>query len=313
MPQRPRYTPPATHRVDPRWFQIGALSLLLGYGIFGLGFEISAAYIASILCAALITQWLATRMMRLPMFDPLSALISGIGLCTLLRTSHLLIAVAAASLAIASKFVIRWNGKHVFNPTNLALAALLGLGAPVWISPGQYGHLAFVALGIACAGSVVVNRAARSDVTFAFLGAWALVLFGRSLLLGEPATIPLHRLENGLLMQFAFFMISDPRTTPESRAGRIVFAVLVALGAAYVTFVHFRTNGLVWSLVACSTLVPVLDRLLPGARYEWNRVSRPGVHPQGATHEHGVEILAAGAVRDGAGTPAGAAFAAHRA
>ena len=43
-------------------------------------------------------------------------------------------------------------------------------------------------------------------------------------------------------------MISDPKTTPDSRAGRLLFAALVAAGAWYVQFRLFRTNGLLWSL-----------------------------------------------------------------
>jgi len=43
--------------------------------------------------------------------------------------------------------------------------------------------------------------------------------------LGEPMTIPFHRLESGSLLLFTFFMISDPKTTPDSRIGRIAFAV----------------------------------------------------------------------------------------
>ena len=81
--------------------------------------------------------------------------------------------------------------------------------------------------------------------------------------------IPLHRLENGALVLFAFFMISDPRTTPNSRAGRLLFAALVALGAYTVQFWLFRTNGLLWSLAVCSLAVPFLDRVLPGTRYQW--------------------------------------------
>jgi hypothetical protein len=61
-------------------------------------------------------------------------------------------------------------------------------------------------------------------------------------------TIPIHRLQNGALLIFAFFMISDPRTTPDRAAGRVLFALLVALGAAFVQFRLFRTNGLLWSL-----------------------------------------------------------------
>ncbi len=287
---------------DPRYYQIGALSLLLTYGVMGLGFGIGAAHVLTVIGAALATQFAATRLARLPHFDPLSALISGIGLATLLRTSSLWIAALVAVIAIASKFVFRIDGRHVMNPTNGALVLMLALGAPVWISPGQYGHVTFVALGIACIGSVVVNRAARSDVTFAFLGAWAAILFTRALVIGEPLTIPVHRLENGLLLQFAFFMISDPRTTPRARAGRIGFAVLVALGGAFVQFGLFRTNGLLWSLALCSLAVPLINRLVPGERYEWNTVRPAPGHSPGEPHEHERETrpdVAGDGARDG--------------
>jgi enediyne biosynthesis protein E5 len=143
------------------------------------------------------------------------------------------------------------------------------LTGEAWVSPGQWGSAAFFGFLLACLGGLVVNRAARSDVTLAFLLAYGGLVVARSLWLGEPMAIPLHRLQNGALLIFAFFMISDPRTTPDSRAGRILFALLVALGAAYVQFRLFRTNGLLWSLAVFSLLVPVLDRLLPGERHQW--------------------------------------------
>jgi Na+-translocating ferredoxin:NAD+ oxidoreductase RnfD subunit len=106
-------------------------------------------------------------------------------------------------------------------------------------------------------------------VTLAFLGAYAAIVFGRSLWLGEPLTIPIHRLQSGLLLQFAFNMISDPKTTPDSRAGRVLFGALVALGAGVVQFMLFRTSGPVWSLAIVTLAVPLIDRLLPGPRYQW--------------------------------------------
>jgi Na+-translocating ferredoxin:NAD+ oxidoreductase RnfD subunit len=68
-------------------------------------------------------------------------------------------------------------------------------------------------------------------------------------------------------------MISDPKTTPDSRIGRILFAIIVAAGAAYVQFGLYRTNGLLWSLAVCSIITPLIDRLLPGTKYEWNSPS----------------------------------------
>jgi Na+-transporting NADH:ubiquinone oxidoreductase subunit NqrB len=178
--------------------------------------------------------------------------------------------VAAAVLAVGSKFALRVRGKHVFNPTNLAIVALLATGE-AWVSPGQWGSAAFFAFLLACVGGLVVNRAARSDVTFAFLAFHLAIVFGRSLWLGEPWAIPVHRVQNGALLIFAFFMISDPRTTPDRRGARVVFAALVALGAGYVQFVLFRTNGLLLSLAACSLLTPVFDVVWPGFRYAWTR------------------------------------------
>ena len=101
------------------------------------------------------------------------------------------------------------------------------------------------------------------------------MLFGRAAWLGQPWSIPLHQLESGAFLIFSFFMISDPKTTPDSRAGHILFAALVALGAGFVHFVLYRPNGLILSLAFFSLLVPLLDRLLPGERYAWGRPVGP--------------------------------------
>ena len=256
--------------VDPRHYQISILSGLLLYGMGWLDFDIGVSRAALILSTVLFTQWLCTLACRLPAFDPKSALISGLSLCLLLRTNDVALAAAAGAVAVGSKFVLRIRGKHIFNPTNGALVAMMACAGHVWVSPGQWGNAAFFGFLMACLGGLVVNRAARSDVTYAFIAFYSALVIGRSLWLGEPLTIPLHRLQNGALLLFTFFMISDPKTTPDSRAGRILFAGLVACGAAYVQFRLFRTNGLLWSLACWSAVVPLIDRWLPGRRYEWS-------------------------------------------
>jgi Na+-translocating ferredoxin:NAD+ oxidoreductase RnfD subunit len=254
---------------DPRPYQIATLALLLAYGLTRLAFDVPAPHVVLILGTALLTQRVLTDAWGLPRFDPRSALISGLSLCLLLRTGSPWLAAAAALAAVTSKFVIRWNGKHLFNPTNFGLVAMMSLTRGVWVSPGQWGHSALFAFLMACLGGVVVFRAWRSDVTVAFLAAYASMLVGRALLLGDPLSIPLHQLQSGALLLFSFFMISDPKTTPDSRRGRIVFAVLVAAGAWYVQFRLFRPSGILWSLAACSAVVPLLDRLFPARRYAW--------------------------------------------
>jgi len=256
--------------MDPRIYQISALAGLLIYGLGWLDFEIGAPRAMVMLGGVLLTQWICARIWKVDRFDPRSALISGLSLCLLFRTNHLALALAGAVMAIASKFVLRFRGKHIFNPTNFGLLAMmLATNGAVWVSPGQWGNVAFFGFLMVCIGGLVVMRAGRSDVTLAFLGAYLALVIGRSLWLGEPMAIPLHRLQSGALLLFAFFMISDPRTTPDSRAGRILFATLVAYGSWFVQFRLFRTNGLLWSLALFALAVPLIDWLLPGAPYRW--------------------------------------------
>jgi Na+-transporting NADH:ubiquinone oxidoreductase subunit NqrB len=244
-------------RIDPRYYQIAVLGALLVYGIGILDFGVSLTGAALLIGTAVLTQYACTIARKLPSFDARSALISGLSLCLLLRTNSPLIASAAAAATIASKFVIRFRGKHVFNPTNFGIVALMAATGDVWVSPGQWGNMAFFACLMACVGGLVA----------------------RSFWLGEPFSIPTHRLENGALLLFAFFMISDPKTTPDSRAGRTVFAMLVAAGGWYVQFRLFRTNGLLWSLAGCSMLVPLIDHLFPGQRYGWVQPREPDQAP----------------------------------
>jgi len=114
--------------LDPRLYQIASLSTLLLYGLGWLHFDVSVTQIAVTIGTALLTEYAATRYFNLPLFNLQSPLISALSLCLLLRTDTLPVAALASFLAIAGKFVIRWNDKHVFNPTTLALAVMLTTG-----------------------------------------------------------------------------------------------------------------------------------------------------------------------------------------
>src|SRR5688572_25290685 len=147
-------------RTDPRLFQIASLAGLLLYGMGARGFDVTPARAAFLLVACLLAQWACERLSGVRRFEPRSALISGLSLCLLLRTNSWLLALLAVVITIGSKFVLRVRGKHVFNPTNIGLVATIALTGQVWASPGQWGSAALFAFLIACAGVLVVHRAA---------------------------------------------------------------------------------------------------------------------------------------------------------
>ena len=257
------------NRRDPRTYQVLTLLCLLLYGKFFLAFSVSWEQIIATAAVAVMVQWFCTRWFGLPKFDPRSALISSLSLCLLLRTDWLVYALLGIVIAVVSKFLLRVNGKHMFNPTNFGLAVMMLCTDKVWMSPGQWGNAAYFGLLMACVGILVVVRSSRSDVTFAFIAAYSVLLLGRAAWLGDPMSIPLHQLGSGAFLLFSFFMISDPMTTPNSRWGRILYACVVAIVSMYFQFGLFSTNALIWALVCCCPIVPVLDRLMRGIRYEW--------------------------------------------
>lgn len=264
---------PGLSRLDARYFQIVSLTGLLIVGLWGLHFDQKPAAFLMIASAALLTQAVCTWVFGLPRFDPLSPLITSLSLTILLRADQPAFLVLAAVMAMASKFLIRSRGKHIFNPANFAITALI-LTGQAWISPAQWGSTTWLAFLIASLAGLVLSRAKRADIALAFLGTYVALLFLRAFYLGDPIAIPVKQMQSGAVLLFAFFMISDPKTVPDRRCMRILFAVLVAALAHYLVFWRYRPEGLMYALFFLTPLVPVLDRLKPvllEMRFTWAR------------------------------------------
>src|SRR6185436_5553469 len=204
--------------------------------------------------AALLTQYAFSRLPGAAAFDWRSPLITGLSLSLLLRTQVPFLWALAPVLGIGSKFLCRSNGKHFFNPATFAIVALLLLSPDVWVSPGQWGRSTWLVLLLVCAGGLVLQRAERADTAIAFLGCYAGLLCWRAWLLGDPVEIPLNQLQSGALLLFTFFMITDPRSTPDRRLGRVLFATSVALLAYWLQFRWQLRPALFYALAALSPL-----------------------------------------------------------
>ena len=256
---------------DPRFYQIAVLGLLVTYGVVVLDFGIHWYNAVAILVTAMMVQFVGTKLAGLPSFDPRSPIITSLSLTLLLRTDFLALAMLAAAIAIGSKFLIRVRDKHVFNPANVALVALMLTSDHAWVSSGQWGSTAIVAFALACLGLIVLTHAKRAETTIGFLAIYAGLIFGRALWLEDPMSVPFHQIQNGALLLFSFFMISDPKTTPNTRIGRYAFASIVAMVAFSIQFIFYEPNGPILALVMSAPLVPLIDALSGGRRYRWYR------------------------------------------
>ncbi len=253
---------------DPRHYQILTLAGLLAFG-WGTGaFEIAPNQFVAVALAACAAQALGSFLIAIKP-DFRSALITALSLSLLLRADAAWPLAAAAAIAVGSKFSLRLYGKHIFNPANIAMVAMLLATDAVWTTPGQWGTAIWFAALLAGAGLFVTYRAARFDVPLIFLGVFAALLFLRALWLGDPLSIPLLRLQNGALILFAFFMISDPKTTPDGSIARAFFAAGAAFLAYLLIFHFFIADGLFYSLAIMCLVRPALEWADPAPHYRW--------------------------------------------
>lgn len=257
---------------DARLFQIVFLATLLTIGVLVRDFALLPAQMALAFAAGIATQMVWIRALGIRHRGVLSAVITCFGLSILLRADSLWVHPIAAALAISAKFVVRIHGKHLYNPANLGVILAISLFPGAWVSPGQWGQDLALAVWFLMLGGVVVNRAQRSDIAWAFLGAYLGLVALRVTALGQPWTILLHQFGNGGLLLFAFFMISDPMTIPNRKGARVAYAIVVAMVAFLWHYALFKPNGLVWALFFCTPLVPIMDRLWPGEKFGWRRV-----------------------------------------
>jgi len=79
----------------------------------------------------------------------------------------------------------------------------------------------------------------------------------------------IHSVSTGSLLLFTFFMISDPRTSPNHPFARIIWAVLIAVVSFYLAAFKWKYNTIIWVLVAAAPLVPLLDKIFKAKSFYW--------------------------------------------
>jgi Na+-translocating ferredoxin:NAD+ oxidoreductase RnfD subunit len=102
-----------------------------------------------------------------------------------------------------------------------------------------------------------------------------------------------HQLLNGALLLFAFFMISDPMTSPNHPRARAMHSALVAAIAFTWQFGFYAHNGMLWALFLAAPMVPMWDALWPAPKYEWTQ--------SGGKYEHAEDEAMGSAARDAGG------------
>ena len=263
---------------DARYFQILFQSVFLSYGIYFLNWSnqywLYSTYFISCLVTQFICEWIMGKK-QIPFWKRYgngipSVLISAFGLSLLLKTNDITVAAFAAIVAIASKYIFRINGKHIFNPSALGIVVAILFTNDAWISPGQWGSNAVILFGVLSLGFIVTTRVQKLDVSLSFLGMFAGLIFIRQIIyLGWPMDHFIQSISTGSLLIFSFFMITDPKTIPNHTVVRIIWSAGIAAVAFYLTAFEFINGAPIFILVLAQPLVPVLDNYFKATKFEW--------------------------------------------
>ena len=281
---------------DPRLHVAAVIITVHVLGQVGLHFWVSVPQIL----AAILTCWIievAITFAKSKAFVwPASAMLTGSGVALILRvvgtppdqpwsTYAIEIFAVVAGLSLLSKYVIRYRGAHVFNPSNIGLViAFIVLGSArvepldFWWAPLTNPAM-LAAYAVILGGGLLITR--RLKLLPLAVSYWVVLAAGLAVLAASGHSMvarwsfaPVTGFDywrvivtSPEVMIFLFFMITDPKTVPAGRVGRVVFGTLVAIVG--VLFMAPQTDefwtkvGLLAGLVAVSAIRPLLERYLP--------------------------------------------------
>lgn len=159
-----------------------------------------------------------------------SAYITGISVGILIRSPALWPYILCSLISITSKYAIRWRGRHLWNPSNLGVSAMLFL-APTTVASlsVHWGNAVWPMLVIWFLGSLIIWRLKRFHICATYVLSFLALSAIRSAITGDPWKAAVAPITGPMYQLFIFFMITDPKTTVRSRWGQCVVAFLVAL------------------------------------------------------------------------------------
>jgi Na+-translocating ferredoxin:NAD+ oxidoreductase RnfD subunit len=291
---------------DPRLHVAAVIITIHVLGQVGLRFQVSVPQILSAILTCAILEIALTFRAQKAFVWPASAMLTGSGVALILRvpgtpahdhwsTYKWYVFAGVAALSLLTKYVIRYRGAHVFNPSNIGLVvAFVVLGSAraepldFWWAPLERWMI--LAYAVILVGGLLIT--ARLQLLAAAVAFWTALAAGTGVLAASGhcmtarwAFAPVCGFEywrvivtSPEVLIFLFFMITDPKTVPAGRVGRVVFGLLVAVTSTLLMATQTEEFGTKVALLAGLVLVcaarPVLDQLVPEPRSTADEVRR---------------------------------------
>lgn len=290
---------------DPRLHVAIVVLTVHVLGQVGLAFWVSVPQIVAAIGTCFILEVAITFWQTRQLVWPASAMLTGSAVALIMRvvgtapgdhwtTYAWWLFAGVAAVSLLSKYVIRYRGSHVFNPANLGLVlAFVVLGSErvepldFWWAPLSNPAMIAAYAVILIGGALITRR-----LHLLILGATFWVTLAASLgVLAASGHCMVTRwsfapvcgadfwrsiVTSPEILIFLFFMITDPKTVPAGRVGRVVFGLLVGIVSSLLiapqTTEFGAKVGLLAGLVLVCAARPILERILPEPKSTEDRI-----------------------------------------
>ena len=215
--------------IDKRYLAPALVTIVLLVGQFSFGFLESWSRTVLAILTAIGVEMALARLFTGSWPHLASAYISGISVGMLVRSPAIWPYALCSAISITSKYVLRVDGRHIWNPSNFGIVAMLLLAADTVASLSvQWGNNLLPMAVVWCFGSVIIHALGRFHITITYVVSFVAFALVRSMVTGHPFLSEVAPITGPMYQLYIFFMITDPKTTVRSFRGQCVVAFLVA-------------------------------------------------------------------------------------
>jgi Na+-transporting NADH:ubiquinone oxidoreductase subunit NqrB len=258
---------PRRARIDPRFLAPILITCVLLAGQLSFGFLESWSRTLLAIVTAIGVEMAVGRAVYGKWPHLASAYVSGISVGILVRSPAYWPYALCAAISIMSKYVLRVRGRHLWNPTNFGIVAMLLLAADAVASLSvQWGNNLLPMVFVWVFGAVILRMVGRLHITLTYVASFLLFTVVRTAVTGHPFLAEVAPITGPMYQLFVFFMITDPRTVVRGRRRQIAVAVIVAVAEALIRFASDRG----WPMpIAFYAAPPLVALFIVGPMAKW--------------------------------------------
>jgi Na+-transporting NADH:ubiquinone oxidoreductase subunit NqrB len=262
-------------RLDTRYLAPALITCVLVAGQISFGFLESWSRTFLAIATAIAVELVIVRALYGKWPHLASAYVSGISVGILVRSPAFWPYALCAAISITSKYVLRVRGRHIWNPTNFGIVAMLLLASDTVAGLSvQWGNNLLPMVVVWVFGAIILRMVGRLHITLTYVASFLLFAVVRASVTGHPILSEVAPITGPMYQLFIFFMITDPKTTVGPRWAQSLVAVLIAAVEAIFRLMQF-VYAPFYALFLVGPIANLIEMAITSRRASTSRPAAP--------------------------------------